>query len=101
MNKLVLNGIERNIENEPPLHWVTGKSEFPCWFKQFINDQMLTLTSLKLGSNLSMFGKVIQKIDGKIINSYVHIRSDKFDNNVMTQTGPLQFMSFHIIKMNG
>jgi hypothetical protein len=95
MNVLVLNQIERNLEVDPPLHWVMGKGDIPDWFRPFLKQQTLTLYSLRLGSNVSVYGNTVQKVNGLQTTQYVHIREGNY-----TWSDPLLFISFHIEKMN-
>jgi|LauGreSBDMM110SN_4_FD.fasta_scaffold40492_3 hypothetical protein len=95
MNVLVLNKIERNFEVDPPLHWVAGKTRNPAWFQSLLKRQTLTLETLSLGSNLSIYGNTVQKTNGKTTTQYVHIREGDYQWSV-----PLLFVSFHIEKMN-
>ncbi len=95
MNVLVLNETERNFEIDPPLHWVLGKMDIPEWFKKLLKQQTLTLHSLKLGSNLSVYGNTVQKVNGLQTTQYIHIREGNY-----TWSDPLLFISFHIDKMD-
>ena len=95
MNILVLNETERNFEVDPPLHWVLGKPDIPEWFKKLLKQQTLTLYSLSLGSNLSIYGNTVQKINGIQTTQYIHIREGKY-----TWSDPLLFISFHVDKMD-
>ena len=94
MNTLVLNEKERNFEIDPPFHWIVG-TQPPDWFKPFLSNQTLILHSLRLGSNLSVYGNTVQKINGLQTTQYVHIREGNY-----TWSEPLYFISFHIDKMN-
>jgi hypothetical protein len=95
MNLLVLNEVERNMELDPSVHWVRGKVSNPDWFRPFLKQQLLTLHTLQLGSNLSVYGNTLQNINGLQTTQYVHIG----EGNYQWST-PLVFISFHIEKMN-
>jgi hypothetical protein len=95
MNVLILNETERNFEIDPPLHWVLGKTDIPEWFKKLLKKQTFTLHSLKLGSNLSVYGNTVQKVNGLQTTQYIHIREGNY-----TWSDPLLFISFHIDKMD-
>ena len=95
MNILVLNKVERNFEVDHPLHWVIGKTANPDWFRPFLKQDTLTLHTLRIGSNLSVYGNTIQKVNGLQMTQYIHIREGNYSWSV-----PLVFISFHIEKMN-
>lgn len=95
MNTLVLNGVERNVGADPSVHWVMGKKTNPDWFRSFLKNQTLTLHTLNLGSNLSVYGNTLQKVNGLQTSQYVHIREGSYK-----WTNPLVFVSFHIEKMD-
>jgi len=95
MNMLAINQIEHNFEVDPPFHWIMGKRDNPEWFKNLLKEQTLLVHTLRLGSNISIYGNTVQTVNGLQMTQYVHIREGNY-----SWTNPLVFISFHIDKMD-